>query len=367
MKITEFISRIKFYLVRIGISQQSNPNNIGVSDIIGIVLVLLIIGGTVSTILFWGVPYMQDQKAFVSQENALLQFDAMGDLIEDAFAEGVFFYGDEVVNSSKTMTFKFSGGNLDLNNQGERFVIWYSFFDNFNFTVSDLEPDGNDKEITINIIDGSAQYIDVNYLYDDSLEDDENKDIGENTSHPLHDAVQINVTDGSTMFGRIWIFDTGSLTFRSTGPSKTYNAVVENGGVLATGDRTSGYFFNEPKFWSQTLLDNSSLLSLRIIQIKKDTGEGVDTIGGTSTSDVKFWIRPYFGIMRETKKPIFNSLKMKIYGDNDAVSAWRYFYENRLGFLGDEVNETLIWVPPTGASNVLFTLSHAVCYISMEV
>ncbi len=96
MKIREFISRIKLYLVRIGISQQSNPNNIGVSDIIGIVLVLLIIGGTVSTIFFWGVPYMQDQKAFVAQENALLQFDAMGDLIEDAFAEGVFFYDDEV-------------------------------------------------------------------------------------------------------------------------------------------------------------------------------------------------------------------------------------------------------------------------------
>ena len=368
-KLTEsgFDQGVKLYLLRIEISQQNNPNNIGVSDIIGIVLVLLIIGGTVSTILFWGVPYMQDQKAFVAQENALLQFDAMGDLIEDAFAEGVFFYENEFANSSKTMTFKLSGGNLDLNNQGERFVIWYSFFDNFNFTVSDLEPDGNDNEITINIIDGSAQFLDVYYIYDDSLEDDENINIGDLTSHPLHDAVQINVTDGTYVVGRIWIFDVGSLTFRSNGPSKTYNAVVENGGVLATGDRTSGYFFNEPKFWSQTLLDNSSLLTLRIIQIKKDNGEGVDSIGGTSTSDVKFLIQPYYSIIRETKKPISGSLKMKIYGDSDAVSAWRYFYKNRLGFQGDEINEPLIWVPPTGASNVMFTLSHAVCDISMEV
>ena len=371
MKIVTYISKVKSWLFKILLSNKQNHNNYAVSEIVGIVLVLFIISGTVSTILFWGVPYMQDQKAFVDQENALLQFDAMGDLIDDALAEGVFDVEDlEVANSSKTMTFKLSGGKLNIDNQGERFVFWYSLSDKFNFTVSDLDPDGNENEFTIIDGSGSAKNITINYLYDNS---DENITIDLpagtiSTSHPIHDAIKIDIKNSNNIIiGRIWLFDIGSINYQSTGSSNTYKAVVENGGVLATGDRTTGHFINEPKFWPQTLLDNSSILIMRIIQIKKDPTSGVDYIGGTGSDEVKFWILPKYSLTKENKTQIFNEIKMDIYGDTDAVSAWRYFFKNRVGFQGNDFDETLSWIPPTGASNGVFSLTHAICYIGMEV
>jgi hypothetical protein len=371
MKIEDIISKIKLFLFTKWLSKLSKDNSIAVSDILGIILVLLIIASTVSTILFWGVPYMQDQKAFVAQENALLQFDAMGDLIDDAFAEGVFFYDDKVANSSKTMTFKLSGGHLNLNNQGERFVIWYSFFDQIEIDVFELDPNEDDYSFSIDFIEDTPLNPNVNiyYIYDRNLLPEENIPINNPilTRDPIRDAVKIDVKDGNIIIGRIWLFDVGSINYKSTGPSNVYNAVVENGGVLATGDRTSGYFFNEPKFWPQTLLDNSSLLTMRFIQIKKDTGQGIDSIGGTSAKEVKFWIQPNCSLIKETKRNINGSLKMRIYGDNDAVSAWRYFYKNRVGFQSDDIDEPLYWMPPRGAKNVLFTLTHSICYINIEL
>ena len=109
------------------------------------------------------------------------------------------------------------------------------------------------------------------------------------------------------------------------------------------------------------------ILTMRLIQIRKDPTEGLDSIGGTSSSEVKFLIRPNCSIVKETKRQIVGTFRMRIYGDNDAVSAWRYFYKNHVGFLGDDADEPLYWVPPLSASNVLFTFTHAICYVSMEV
>jgi hypothetical protein len=320
---------------------------------------------------------MQDQKAFVSQENSLLQFDAIVDLMDDAFAEGVFYVdtsdSKEIAYSSKTMIFKLSGGNLNLDAQGERFVFWYSLDENIDFNITDIDPKGDELSFKIEFSEGNStgKMVSIHYLYEDGLSDTDisipvNGIIS--TNYSIQDAVQIEIKDEvNDIIGRIWLFDSGSIIFKSTGSSNIYEAVIENGGVLATGDRTSGYFFNEPKFSPQKLLDNSSILAMRIIQIKKDPTEGSDSIGGTSSRDVKFWIRPNCSLIKETKRQIEGTFKMKIYGNRDAVSAWRYFYKNYVGFQGDNFDEPLFWAPPKGASNVVFTLTHTICYIGMEV
>jgi hypothetical protein len=297
--------------------------------------------------------------------------------MDDAFAEGVFYVddgnADEVAYSSKTMNFKLSGGKLTMDSKGERFAFWYTFDENIDFNVTDLDPDGDEKSFKIEFTEGDStgSMVDIYYLYDDSLSEiDISIPISGiiTTNYSIHDAVQIDVKDEvSINIGRIWLFDTGSINFQSTGSSNVYKAVVENGGVLATGDRTSGYFFNEPKFLPQTLLDNSSILTMQLIQIKKDPTEGSDSIGATNSKDVKFWIRPNCSLIKETKTQITGNLKMMIYGDDDAVSAWRYFYKNHVGFQDGDSFEHLYWAPPTGASNVVFTLTHAICYVSMEV
>ena len=359
---------LRSWLLKRRFSLMHSHENHAVSEILGLVLVLMIVTGVISTILFWGVPYMQDKKAFVALENALLQFDAMGNLIDDAFSEGVFDVDNgEVVNSSKTMTFQLGDGDVQIDTRGERFVFWYSLADKYDFNVSDFDPDGDENSFSIDFTDGSASNVDVYYLYDNSLPPDLDKAIGDptETEYSLHDAVQIDVKDGSDIVGRIWLFDVGSLIYESVGSSGVYKAIVENGGVLSTVNSISGNFFNEPKYWPQARLDNSSMLTLRMIQIKNNPNDGVDAISGTGSSKADFCIRPCSSMTMESKTQLFSNFKMKIYGDKGAVSAWNLFYKNNVGFQVDEINETLSWVKPPG--NAMFSLNHAVCYIDMEV
>lgn len=360
---------IKSLILKIGRSRRQNRKKYAVTEILGTILVLMIISGAVSTILFWGIPYMVDKKASVGLESALLQFDAMCNLIDDAFYEGVFDVDNgELADSSKTMTFQFSGDNIKIDTKGERFVFWYSLDDKYDFNVSDLDPDGDEYSFSINFSELIPTHVNVYYLYDDNLAP-ENLIINNLivTQNPLHDAIQIDVLNTSLIVGRIWLFDVGSLIYESVSPSGTYKAIVENGGVLSTGLKTSWNFFNEPKYWPQTLLDDSTMLTLRMLQIKKTPSEGVDSIGGTDSRKIKFLIRPNSSLIIESKIQIFSDFRINIYGDKNTVSAWRFFYIHRMGFQGNDNDESLSWTPPPEANKVMFSLNYAVCYIDMEV
>jgi hypothetical protein len=138
---------------------------------------------------------------------------------------------------------------------------------------------------------------------------------------------------------------------------------------LATADSVSRYFFDEPKYFPQRLLDNSSMLTFRMTQIKYDPGEEVHAIGVNDDSvSVKFWIKPFNSSTEESKTPIFSPFNMSIYGDNATVAAWRFFYKHRLNFQYDvdDVNgNKLFWDP--GGDVVLFSLNRAAYLLKMEV
>ena len=153
MKVIVYIQVLRSHIREMGCSRMRSRESYAVSEILGLALVLMIITGAISMTLFWGVPYMQDQKAFVALESTLMQLDAMGDLMDDAFSEGAFdIHEGELVNSSKYMSFKLGGGEIALDPQGERFVFWYSVYnykdisdDRFDFDVDGFNPEDGDE------------------------------------------------------------------------------------------------------------------------------------------------------------------------------------------------------------------------------
>ena len=394
MEVIVYIQLLRSWLSEMGCSRMQSRESYAVSEILGLALVLMIITGAISMILFWGVPHMQDQKAFVALESTLMQLDAMGDVMDDAFSEGAFRENNsgELFGSSKTMSFKLGGGEISLDEKGERFVLWYSLTNDgggdFLFDISGF-GDADDTTFTIDNIGGglwTAGHLDIYYLdadYDPDTPDipdveivDPQPTIINIGPYNFSDAVRIDIIEdgGEELYGRIWLFDVGSLTYISAGSSTTYEAIMQNGGVLSTSGSVSRYFFNEPKYWPQVLLDEESeMLILRFIQLKKDPNSEVNAIGGTGSGSVDFGIEAFNSTTMEHRTSLFNSgvgepyLRMIIHGDEGAVSAWRFFYQHRMGFEYNDVDDVLTWGPSSlDITNALFSLNHAVCRFSME-
>ena len=187
----------------------------------------------------------------------------------------------------------------------------------------------------------------------------------------MEDAIRIDVTardDPSTEYARIFIFDLGSILYDVTSPSNTYRGIFENSGDISISSGISNYFFNEPKYFPQTLLDNSSMLTSRLTQIKYTPGDGISSIGGVESSTrIKFWLKPYNLSTEESKTQFFGNFNMLIYGDEASVSAWKFFYKYRLNFEYDSTNSNRIFWRYVEGNDFFFSFNHAVCYIKMEV
>jgi hypothetical protein len=287
------------------------------------------------------------------------------------------------------MNLKLDVGDLYIDPKGERFVFYYSVYDNvswgtenrFDFDITGLDDDDNEFVFTLTELPELPTPPVEYYFNYTQLNTKETQSVSRTFTglesstitfnYPLTDAVRIDVNnDTGVDYGRIFIFDVGSLMYEisSSSSSNTYKATVENGGVLSTSNQISRYFFNEPKYFPQKLLDNSSMLTLRITQIKNTSGEGVDSIGATDDSiRVKFWLKPYNSSIEESKTPIFSKFSMMIYGDDAAVSAWRFFYKHRLNFEYDQIDHNKIYWDPQTDDDILFSFNHAVCNLKMEV
>jgi len=367
-----------------------NLNDCAVSEVISYILVFVISTSVIVMILLWGTAAMEENKANVHLESSLFQLDAMVDLIEDVFNEGAFDVGLESVRSSKAMGFVMSSGLVYLDEQSERFVLYYSVLplditeDRFDFEVRGFDPDdGDEKSFIFSFSSAPANPLDLRFTFthlngggtDTGDYDSCNKDadIGvECNSFDLSDAVRIDIERKIAAniyedYGRIWLFDTGSLNFETTSSSGVRRAIVENGGVLASAYGNPWYFYNEPKYWNQSLLDGSNMIVLRMHQIKIDP-DGPSSISPGS-SEINFFLKPNSNVLRESKQDIFSSFKMRIYVDDDAAfSAWKNYYLSRMNFehfLDEEGNKLMIRYDRD--NDFMFSLIHSICYIDMEV
>jgi hypothetical protein len=106
--------------------------NDALTPVVSAILALLIVMSTMTSVLFWGIPYIEELDRKGREEKAERQFTSVGKAIE------------ELVNSnpgnSKINTVGLEKATLSLDpNEKDRTIVMYSFSEDYNFTVSGLE------------------------------------------------------------------------------------------------------------------------------------------------------------------------------------------------------------------------------------
>lgn len=410
--VTIYIQAIRLRLVKMGCRLMQLRDENAVSEVIGIALVLVIASGAISAIVFWGVPYMAEKKATVALDSALFQLDVMGDIVDESLSEGAFEFSGGTFGNSKTVNLKLYNGELSLDDKGERFVIYYPVyktviskpeemkFKMFEFDVSDFEPysfyikisnvdldDYNDKgwlnfhienlsngdetDVLKVLTDcykpGNSNYVEVAWT--------PGQDIPK-----LSDSVKITITyihksplivPKVVEYGYIWLFDVGSITYESITQSGTYRAIMENGCIFSAHNQVFTGFFNEPRYWTQKLLNDTAITTIGILQIKRDPDGKADAISSRDAFDIKMSMKQTASTVRVDKIGVYGAIKVKIYGDDAAVAAWRFYYTYKLGFIYNEASGYLendfFLDYLTEGKDLRFSLYNTICYVNMEV
>ncbi len=324
--------------------------NFAVSEIVGVILVLMIIVSSMSVITFWGIPYMENQKATVSYESALIQFDTITDIIHSITREGR--------NSSSIVNFVTDAGTLSLDPQGERFIFYYALDDKYDFTVSGLDldnTDGDENKFTV-IAVKKPSLADITNINDKSKKDVNIAIDGGGAftaNFALDDAIKIDLKDLGSIVGRIWLFDVGSIIYQTRSTSNSYKVITENRGILSS-QSNSGYVHNQ--FKQPNIFAKDGSLVMRVLQLKPE-----EVISGSGEAKYQIIIKLNNSNITENKASIPGNFKMQIYGDTGAVAAWKNYFTNSCDFTELD-DDNLEYDGPLS-----FTLMHSICDISMRV
>jgi len=118
--------------------------NEAVSPVISVVVSLFIVLSAVSAILYWGVPYIEDQRNKAAQENVGYQFDSAVDAINDLNEHG----------DTTPLHISADSGNIEEKVAGDRTIAMYSIKDGYNFTAYGLND--TDNEFTLDMYKGDV-------------------------------------------------------------------------------------------------------------------------------------------------------------------------------------------------------------------
>jgi hypothetical protein len=279
-------------------------------------------------------------------------------MITDIIKDDVISQG---FRSRKNVEFRTDSGYLNLDSQGERFILYYSLYPSFDFNVSGLDDYSDELNFTFNVKSGSANLIRIYYLYkgDNSFED-ENPVNPITSSNPLHDAVQMDIIKTTPppnkIIGRIWLFDTGSIQYETSSSYTTYSVIIENGAVLSN-QQNYGFLYYDP-----TIYNNDDVLGIRIIQLKPSSIVGA---GGSSGLQCRFTIKLNNSYLREDSARVPVCLKMQVFGNDARVKAWKNYFTSLATHGFSQFPDGTLYLKPEGGMN--FTLTHSVCDVSMRV
>jgi len=328
-------------------------NSYGVSEVIGLVMIVMIAVSSISVIVFWGVPYMDSKKVSVRVDSALTQFKTINDVIQRVSSEGI--------NKSERVDFVTDAGNVNIND-GDRFVFYYSTNNGFSFNVDNL-GDTDDREFNIFGINGGdwsgTGTLFIYYLYTNPPVTESwlvnpvvNNIITAGIGNEFKNAVKMEFINNNIVYGRIWLFDTGSISYDLPTSSGTYSVVAENEGVVRASSG-SGYLYYTPKIYHK---DN--LFTLRITRLQPS-----GPTGGSGMNRYEFLIKSDNSSVQENKIhiPINAEFKIRIYGDERITDAWADYFTSKHSFNKDE-NDVL-----TLDGELYFTLVYSVCDVLMMV
>ncbi|MGF3584118.1 MAG: hypothetical protein ACQXXD_00100 [Thermoplasmatota archaeon] len=287
-------------------------SNYAVTEVLSLVTVVIIASSAITAVLLWAIPELDAKKQSVRIDSALTQFKTIRDVIEDVTSGGA--------GASNFVDFVTDAGDVYLDSKGDRFIFYYSLAEGFDFNVSNL-GDIDDKKFGFKIEKGQADSLTVYYLYNSGQENISQipQDLIEvNNNYNLADAVKIDIKNSDDIVGRIWVFDSGYLSYEVASSSGVFRLFAENGAAISV--YPSGYLYHKPGFYNK---DNSVVM--KMIQIKPG-----DIRGGSGKGVYKFLIRSNASYVREVKADIHGCFKMQIYGGNS--EAWVRFYTMEHGF-----------------------------------
>ena len=122
----------KYINVRyVGWVKDMRKNDNAVSPVISAVLALLVVSSTMASIIFWGAPYISELNEKTSRENAEQQLTSIGKVISDLAGSSS---GERSVD-----TLSLGEGQIYTDADADRTIVTYSYYNNYNFTVSGLD------------------------------------------------------------------------------------------------------------------------------------------------------------------------------------------------------------------------------------
>lgn len=350
-------------------------SNSAVSEVISYIMVVSIITTTTALVFLWYGPYMQEIESETQLNSIVQQFDYLNSAINDLIYQGV--------NSSKSVPLSIDDGTISIESiknidsvssssiLGERIVMYYSLSDDddYKFYVQGVE-DGNSK-ININLTRGFSCDIRINAtnLIDFTEEtitendvDDAPKtfDFGTN----IKGAFKFDLINDENefTFGRIFVFDTGSIIYKLSSGAGLYHVSSECGAVTK-GYPSSSYIDTKP-----LLFDKDEDFIFHIIQFNTSAGSGAGGVG-----DYELYVTCEESSILQDRDDIYN-FRMQFFNDNYErdQNAWYSFFRIYHDFVYDEAVQNTIYrtgndVYQTNSEALYFTLVRAVCEVSLEV
>ncbi len=343
-----------------------NRSNYAVSEVVSYILIIVIIATTTSSIFFWYVPSVERIEAETQVNSMSEQLRYFSNALDNLLSQGV--------NASSMIPISFNEGNFyiesiknvgDSKIIGSRIVIYYSLDPDYEFNVSGLDDSDNEFEISFDGTDYPTGSVSAE-AYDLIGTDDGMNTCSEDSDSEFEFSIgSINISgaykidlfdeDNSNLFGRIWVFDTGSVVYELNTGQGTYHVSAENLGVIK-GFPTSSSIDKRPKVF----YENNNLI-LYVLQL--NTTNDV-SIGGSAGADVEIHAAITNRTILENRNVSYN-FKMQFFNDDfeNDIDAWNVFYRIYHDFIKQDSDNIKFDSP----SHLEFTLVRTVCDLRMEV
>ncbi|RLI49930.1 MAG: hypothetical protein DRP09_20320 [Candidatus Thorarchaeota archaeon] len=338
-----------------------------VSEVIGILFVLIIATTAISSITIWSNIRMSDQKSTIRVENLLEQFNTFDGFLNEMVGEGV--------NSSRIFAVTADEGQISITSYGTRFVFCLPH-STYNCTVSGFSLNDLDYSDNINF---------NFYLYNDSPTLNFSLySLGNNTkleyylnsspptvsnnwyeysvsfNHLINGAVRIDIYNETSgvFIAELFVIDVGSLTYETQSNSGNSQVIVENGGIVF-GRPGSYYLINEP-----TVYNSDGALVLRILQIQPGSEMGTNIGGGATYRFFTKIVKNDILYLSDDMQYSNSSFKMQIFGDY--ADAWISYFTTRNNYF-DQYDSSSFDAGTLHVNNTYFTLAYSIYTLDLRV
>jgi hypothetical protein len=243
-----------------------------------------------------------------------------------------------------------------------RSTTYYNLPDNsYIFNVKEKDGSGNInpinvKDIAFEVVEGNREDSPISL----SISGSGPYTLTSDDDYPLVNTVRIDLFDGSTLFGRVFLFDLGFIECRFPSTVGTFIVAMENNGILS-GENSRETVKREPLIsWDL----NEMLLNIHIVQVR-NTGT---SIGGNTFGTVTMSFAIQENYAREFAISSLGGnlgvyyCKIQVFGPYE--TAWLTYFTRTFKFTESSEENTLLC--PQGDTPISFSLAQSLCTIGLK-